>query len=142
MNITNLIEAYDTYFGDEPLDPSKLTDEQIDEIIGLETDMWKALDSLIVWKKLYANRRTIFEKKEKVATKMIARLLKRMGKQSRENEDGKAKFYVSHKFDVDLTKLSEDYLTSNWAKINWALGKGETIKGVTVTDTYWYIRVF
>jgi hypothetical protein len=39
MNITDLIEAYDTYFGDEPLDPNKLTDEQIDEIIGLETDM-------------------------------------------------------------------------------------------------------
>jgi hypothetical protein len=67
---------------------------------------------------MYANRRIIFEKKEKVATKMIARLLKRMGKQSRENEDGRAKFYVSHKFDVDLKLLSQDYVTSNWAKIN------------------------
>jgi hypothetical protein len=39
MDITKLIESYDMYFGDEPVDPNKLTDEQIDEIIGLETDM-------------------------------------------------------------------------------------------------------
>ena len=55
MNITDLIQAYDTYFGDEPLDPNKLTDEQIDEIIGLETDVSKAMDSLILAKKTYGS---------------------------------------------------------------------------------------
>ena len=44
MDISKLIEAYDTYFGDEPLDPNKLTDEEIDDIIGLETDLGKAVD--------------------------------------------------------------------------------------------------
>jgi hypothetical protein len=39
MDITKLIDAYDTYFGDEPMDLSKLTDEEIDDIIGLEADM-------------------------------------------------------------------------------------------------------
>jgi hypothetical protein len=33
MNITQLIGSYDAYFGDDPLDPNKLTDDQIDEII-------------------------------------------------------------------------------------------------------------
>jgi hypothetical protein len=68
MNITDLIQAYDTYFGDEPIDPNKLTDEQIDEIIGLETDVSKAMDSLILAKKTYGARRLRLEKKEKLTT--------------------------------------------------------------------------
>jgi len=142
MDITKLIEAYDTYFGDEPVDPNKLTDEQIDEIIGLETDLWKAINSLIIAKKLFANRRQIVEKKEKIATKIIARILKRLGEHSWENEDGKALFCPSYVFDVDMTTLPKDYVSSNRSKINWALARGESIEGVTVTDSHWYVRVY
>lgn len=142
MDIAKLIEAYDTYFGDEPMDLSKLTDEEIDDIIGLEADMWSALDSLIVAKKLYANRRHIAEKKEKLTTQLIARILKRLWKQSRESEDGKAKFCPSFKFDIDMQALPEEYISSNRSKINWALARGESIQGVTVTDSHWYIRVY
>lgn len=118
MDISKLIEAYDTYFGDEPLDPNKLTDEEIDEIIGLETDLGKAVDGLIIAKKLFANRRQILEKKEKVATKMIARILKRLGEQSWENEDGRAVLCPSYVFDIDMDKLPKEYLSSNRSKIN------------------------
>jgi len=142
MDITKLIESYDTYFGDEPVDPNKLTDEQIDEIIWLEIDMSKAVDSLIIAKKLYANRRQIVEKKEKVTTKMIARLLKRMGKQSWETEDGKAKFCISHVFDVDMEQIPSEYVSTNRSRINSALTKGASIDGVTVTDTNGYVRVY
>gem|GEM_PF-4297895 len=78
MDITKLIDAYDSYFGDEFLDVNDLTDEQIDEIIDIEQDMGKAVDSLIIAKKLHANRRQIAEKKEKLANKVIARILKRI----------------------------------------------------------------
>ena len=142
MNITKLLEAYDTYFGDEPIDPKNLSDEDIDNIIGLEHDMWASVDALIVAKKLFANRRQILEKKEKLATKMIARLLKRLWKQSWENDDGKAKFCASYKFDVDMTKLPQEFITSNWSKINWALARWSEIQGVTVTDNHGYIRVY
>jgi hypothetical protein len=142
MDISKLIEAYDTYFGDEPLDPNKLTDEEIDDIIGLETDLGKAVDGLIIAKKLFANRRQILEKKEKVATKMIARILKKLGEQSWENEDGRAVLCPSYVFDIDMDKLPKEYLSSNRSKINWALAKGESITGVTVTDSHGYIRVY
>jgi hypothetical protein len=73
---------------------------------------------LIIAKKLFANRRQIVEKKEKIATKMIARILKRLGEQSWENEDGKALFCPSYVFDIDMKKLPKEYLSSNWSKIN------------------------
>ena len=54
IEIQKLIDAYDNYFGEgEVINPEKLTDEQIDEIIGLETDMAKAMDALILAKKTF-----------------------------------------------------------------------------------------
>ena len=49
---------------------------------------------------------------------MIARILKRLGEQSRENEDGKALFCPSYVFDVDMEKLPKEYVSSNRSKIN------------------------
>lgn len=142
MDITKLIDAYDTYFGEEPIDPSKLSDEEIDEIIWLETDMWQALDSLILAKKVYSERKTIAEKKEKLTTTLMARILKRLDKKERESEDGKVKFCASYKFDIDMAKLPEEYITSNRAKINWAISRWEKIDWVEVTDSFWYVRVY
>jgi hypothetical protein len=45
-------------------------------------------------------------------------------------------------FDIDMKKLPKEYLSSNWSKINWALARGESITGVTVTDSHWYVRVY
>jgi len=89
--------------------------------------MGKAVDSLIIAKKLHANRRQIAEKKEKLANKVIARILKRLGKQSRESDDGKAKFCKSHVFDVDMGKIAPEFISHNRSKINSALSKGESL---------------
>jgi hypothetical protein len=97
---------------------------------------------LIIAKKLFANRRQIVEKKEKIATKMIARILKRLGEHSWENEDGKALFCPSYVFDVDMNSLPKEYVSSNRPKINGALARGESITGVTVTDSHGYVRVY
>lgn len=144
MDITKIIDAYDVYFGEDAwvIDPNKLTDEQIDEIIWIECDMWKAVDSLIIAKKLHANRKQIAEKKEKLATKVIARILKRLWKQSRESDDGKAKFCISHVFDVDMQKIAPDFVSYNRSKINSALTKGESVDWVTVTEARGYVRVY
>jgi hypothetical protein len=58
------------------------------------------------------------EKKEKVVTKMIARILTRLGEQSWENEDGRAVFCPSYVFDIEMEKLPKEYLSSNRSKIN------------------------
>ena len=143
MDISKLIDAYDSYFGDDEIfDPNKLTDEQIDEIIDIESDMGKAVDSLIIAKKLHANRRQIAEKKEKLANKVIARILKRIWKQTRESEDGKAKFCKSHVFEVDMEKIAPEFISHNRSKINSALTKGESLDWVTVTDIRGYVRVY
>jgi hypothetical protein len=38
-----LVEAYDKYFGDTAVDADKLTDEQIDEILAVQSDMDQAM---------------------------------------------------------------------------------------------------
>jgi hypothetical protein len=82
---------------------------------------------LIIAKKLYANRRQIAEKKEKLATKIIARILKRLDKKSRESDDGKALFCISHVFDVDMKQIEPEFTSYNRSKINSALSKGKSV---------------
>jgi hypothetical protein len=53
-----------------------LTDEQIDEVIALESNLDQSFDALISAKKFYAERKKIAEQNEKLATRILLKIMK------------------------------------------------------------------
>jgi len=61
-----------------------LTDEQIDELITLESDLDNSFDALISAKKFYADRKKIAEQNEKLATRILLRIMKQLSVEQKE----------------------------------------------------------
>jgi hypothetical protein len=100
------------------------------------------MDSLILAKKTYGARRLRLEKKEKLTTIFMWRLLKRIWEKERETDDGRAKFMPLIKFVVDMEKLPKEYKGHKRASIHKALLAWENILWVTKWETYWSVRVY
>lgn len=136
-----LVEAYDKYFGDTAVDADKLTDEQIDEILAVQSDMDQAMWALILAKKIYAERRLIAEKNEALCKTIMHRIMRRQDVKEYECQDGKAKFVPAWQFEVDMVALPEDYKMHSYGKINAAITKWEKIQWVTVLAWHPSIRI-
>lgn len=139
----NAIQAYDALFGNEEVakNPDKLTEEEIDAILGIQGDMDQAANWLILASKIYAARRSIAEKNEKLCKTLLHRILMRTWVKEFESEDGKAKFVPAYQFDTDIAALPEDYKMASYGKINSALLKWEKVEWVTVTGGFPSIRI-
>jgi len=61
-----------------------LTDEQIDEVIALESNLDQSFDALISAKKFYAERKKIAEQNEKLATRILLKIMKLQGVEKKE----------------------------------------------------------
>ena len=123
-------------------DIDDLTDEQIDELITLESDLDNSFDALISAKKFYADRKKIAEQNEKLATRILLRIMKQLSVEQKEWENWKANMQFSWKFDIDIDKLPKELLMANHSSITAKLNKGEKIKWVTPTDKFPFIRVY
>lgn len=145
MDVQALLQAYDSYFDEETgvIDPSTLTDEQIDAFLGVESELGKTGDALIVAHKTIKNRIKNLEKKADLLQILLKRIMSRLNMKDRESDDGKAKLTPSHRFDVELTLLPEEY-QQHWYKraaVNKAISDWRKIPGVTVVDSYSSIRI-
>ena len=119
-----------------------LTDEQIDEVIALESNLDQSFDALISAKKFYAERKKIAEQNEKLATRILLKIMKLQGVEKKEWENGKASMQFTRKFETDLEKLPKEYLSVNHMSITSKLNKWESIDGVVPTDKFPFIRVY
>lgn len=136
-----LVDAYDKYFGDTAVDADKLTDEQIDKILAVQSDMDQAMWALILAKKIYAERRLIAEKQETLCKTLMHRIMRRQDIREYECQDGKAKFIPAWQFYVDIEQLPEEYKQYSYSKINSAITKWEKIPWVTVQSWFPSIRI-
>lgn len=134
----NMLEAYKLLA--ENIDD--LTDEQIDELIILESNLDNSFDALISAKKFYAERKKIAEQNEKLATRILLRIMKQQGVEKKEWENWKASMQFSWKFDVDTEKLPKELFSVNHMSITSKLNKWESIEWVTPTDKFPFIRVY
>lgn len=119
-----------------------LTDEQIDELITLESDLDKSFDALISAKKFYAERKKIAEQNEKLATRVLLRIMKQQWVEKKEWENWKAAMQFTWKFDTDMGKLPKELLMANHMSITAKLNKWESIEWVVPTDKFPFIRVY
>lgn len=119
-----------------------LTDEQIDELITLESNLDNSFDALISAKKFYAERKKIAEQNEKLATRILLRIMKQQWVEKKEWENWKASMQFTWKFDVDAEKLPKEYLSVNHMSITAKLNKWESVEWVTPTDKFPFIRVY
>lgn len=134
----DMLEAYKTLSENV----EELTDEQIDELITLESDLDNSFDALISVKKFYSERKKIAEQNEKLATRILLRIMKQQWVEAKEWENGKAKMQFSWKFDVDTEKLPKEYLSINHMSITAKLNKWESVEWITPTDKFPFVRVW
>lgn len=140
--VSKLIDAYQHYFWEEAaFNPDGMTDEDIDAIIQSEQDMGEMIASLITAYKVYNERKKIAEKSAKFCTKLTAKILKNIGETERETMDGKAKFYPSYQFQVNMEELPDEFKNYSHGSITSAIKDGKKVPGVEVQDGFWYVRV-
>jgi hypothetical protein len=121
-----LIEKYDNLILD--LDVKELSDEDIDTILGSESEMLESIKQIIIAKKIYANRRLTAEKEEKKCDALTSRIMRRLEIDNFETEDGNVKKTIQRTFETDLKKLSNDYKMASRSKIHSAITKNIKIK--------------
>lgn len=134
----DLLEAYKLLA--ENIDD--LTDEMIDDVIKLESDLDNSFDALISAKKFYAERKKLAEQQEKLATRILLKIMQLQWVEKKEWENWKASMQFTWKFETDLEKLPKEYLSVNHMSITSKLNKWESIEWVIPTGKYPFIRVY
>lgn len=130
----SLVDKFDTLL-EQWID--ELTDEQVDEVIWSQENMMMLLDSMIVIKKLNAQRRLKAEKEEKKADKLIYRLMVRTWLDTHDSPDWKITKSVQRKFDVpDVSALPDDCKMMSWGTIHSRVAKWEDVPWVIVDRWY------
>lgn len=139
--LENIIKAYDALFEDQYMDPSTLTDEQIDQVLSLQGEMVNMLPALLVAKKSYAEVKRVNTKREELTDVFIKRVMKRLSLTEFVADEGKIKLQPYIKHEYDMTKLPEKYKQVSATAISSALQKWEVIPGVTALETTFSVRV-
>lgn len=127
-----LIKKFDELHG-SIVEATKLSDEQIDEILDSEADIANLQDSLLTLYSINRNRKLTAEKIMKFAQTFINRIMIRMKITEVANQDAKAKAVPKAQYEImDITQVPPEYtrITHNYQAINKALVSGETIHGV------------
>ena len=137
-----LVNKYDEI--NESLEKKQeMSDEMIDEILWAEAESSEVLHSLLLAKKIQAERRLIAEKEEKKIMAMINRIMVRTRQDNFECEDGKIKSKVVYRFDiVDEDKVPQDMKAPVWQKINSLIQKWEDVPWVEKWDWYLSSRIW
>ena len=135
MDYKNILEKYDQFFWEE-FDIDNATEEQIEEIIASEEELWKWLDSLILAYKINNTRKKKFEKREKLLKTLISWFMRRLEIEKYENDDSKISTMYYFKYETDQEKIPSEYLQISSSKIQSALRKWEKIEGIIPTDKY------
>ena len=121
----------------------EMTDEMIDEILWAEAESSEVLHSLLLAKKIQAERRLVAEKEEKKIVAMINRIMVRTRQETYECEDGKIKSKVVYRFDiVDESQVPQDMKAPVWQKINSLIQNWEDVPWVQKWDWYLSSRIW
>ena len=142
LNIKNLISAYDLLRDEDWQVPvHKMTDEQIDEVLDLQGELLDQLPVLLAHKKQQAMIRLKAEKEEQSAEALIKRIFARLDLKDFDCEYGKAKAWMTVKYDVDVEKLPKDYFMPNHASIRSKINKNETIEWVVPIQSFLSVKI-
>ena len=117
----------------------KLEDEQIDQLLDNQANQLDLINPLMLYAKVYAERRKIAEKEEGKAKTLIKRIMTRSDLKDHESEDGKIKGTIEYHYETDMEKLPREYLMANSASIRSALRKDQTIDWIT--PVAWYLSI-
>ena len=109
-----------------------ITDEAIDSILWTEEELLQAIDALVLYNRINAERRLRAEKEEDKSKKMVNRIMKKLWLDSYSSEDGSIKKKVSWQFQSDLEKLPESFKMASWQAINSVVSKWGEIPWVHV----------
>lgn len=132
-----LIKNYDELKDDDGfININKMTDEQIDQIIDLQSDLADSLPALIQYNRIQNRRRLKAEKEEQASQKLINRIMLRLDWESFDCEDWTVKTSKTIKYDVDTDKLSKEYRMPNHASLRSKINKWETIEWVTPIESF------
>ena len=119
-----IVQSYDALKDDDGfIDINKMTDEQIDEIIALQSDLADALPAIIQHNRNQSRIRLKAEKEEEASKKLINRIMNRLDIEDFDCEVGKVKATYSTKYEIDESKLSDEYWMPNHASLRSKVNK-------------------
>lgn len=139
LQAQQLVKAYDEAV--ELLEKwQEITDEQIDAIIGTESDMWNMISALILMKKTQANRRLIAEKEEEKCMVFIKRLMKKLKVEDWICDDWKAVWKKTRRREyTDIEQIPTEFKAPVRWSINAQIQKDVKIPWTQIVE--WYLAV-
>ncbi len=132
-----IVQSYDALKDDDGfIDINKMTDEQIDEIISLQSDLADSLPALIQHNRNQNRIKLKAEKEEEASKKLINRIMNRLDIEDFDCEVGKVKATYLTKYEIDESKLSDEYWMPNHASLRSKVNKWEKIDWVVPIEKY------